>query len=324
MSNVLQLHRDPDPLRAWEEYLGGKDPKTTQAYLTVLRSFVAWLATRPGGNPFRIEAVTETAVKGYLDHLADLGRAPRTRSKALSALNRFCRWAQDEGLLRRNPASQAERPTVAQLAPRELSDDQRYALKNLVERCGSARLEAIFALGYWAGLRVSEVAGLRLCDVDVNQRAGSLTVVDSKGGKTRTLDLCNEARRALYRYLNPADGDDNERDADSTYLFTSQRAAWLRQHGRPDTLSDRGVEHLWTKAKASATNDEWNLIEGIAFHDLRHDFAHRARASGWTLEEVAVYLGHQTRDGAPAITTTARYTLPSRQQLKERLQLLRG
>ena len=45
-----------------------------------------------------------------------------------------------------------------------------------------------------------------------------------------------------------------------------------------------------------------------SFHDLRHDFAHRARAGGWSLEEVAYYLGHVTKKGLPAIQTTVRYT----------------
>lgn len=49
-----------------------------------------------------------------------------------------------------------------------------------------------------------------------------------------------------------------------------------------------------------------------------------ARAAGWSLEEIAVYAGHQTKDGAPAIATTVRYTPPSRKALKERLQTLEG
>lgn len=76
--------------------------------------------------------------------------------------------------------------------------------------------------------------------------------------------------------------------------------------------------------KQKARQDEYALIDNITFHDLRNDFAHRARAAGWWLEEIAVYLGHQTRDGLPAIATTARYTLPSRQQLKKKLQHLMG
>jgi integrase len=190
---------------------------------------------------------------------------------------------------------------------------------------GSLRLSAIFALGYWAGLRISEVAQLQVGHCSVNQRAGSLTILDSKGGKTRLIDLHNEVRRALYRYLNKDDPlHRHARDPDSAYVFTSQRAAWLRQQGRPDHLGTRGLEYIWTAMKRRSRPDEYVLIQDITFHDLRHDFAHRARAAGWELEEIAVYLGHQTRDGLPAIATTARYTLPSRRQLKKKLKDLTG
>ncbi len=128
------------------------------------------------------------------------------------------------------------------------------------------------------------------------------------------------ARRVLYDYLSPTHPQDRERDEESVYVFTSQRAAWLRQQGRPDHLSERGIEHLWMQVKQKGTHEEWERIASVTFHDLRHDFAHRARQAGWSLEEIAVYLGHQTKDGVPAIATTVRYTLPSRQQLKERIQ----
>lgn len=62
----------------------------------------------------------------------------------------------------------------------------------------------------------------------------------------------------------------------------------------------------------------------MSFHDLRHDFAHRAREAGWALEEVAYYLGHVTRRGLPAIATTARYTQVSREQVKHKLAALKG
>jgi len=69
---------------------------------------------------------------------------------------------------------------------------------------------------------------------------------------------------------------------------------------------------------------EWLLIQDVAFHDLRHDFAHRARAAGWLLEEVAYYLGHITRSGAPAIQTTARSIQVSRDQIRPKHAALRG
>jgi site-specific recombinase XerD len=90
---------------------------------------------------------------------------------------------------------------VAALAPTELSAAQRFALWQVVERRASLRLTALVALGYWAGLRISEVATLRVADCELNQRAGALRLVDAKGGKTRTIDLHNNARRPLYAYL---------------------------------------------------------------------------------------------------------------------------
>ena len=272
-----------------------------------------------------MQLLTETAVKGYLDALTIAGRAPRTRSKALSAIRRFCRWAIEEGLLQRNPAAQIQRPTVASLAPTELTEDQRYIVKTLVEQSDSRRFAAVFALAYWAGMRISEIASLRLDQCDINRRAGSVTIVEGKGGKTRTLDLHNEARRALYTFI--FEGDDkapDARDSESVYVFTSQRAAWLRSQSKPDYLSERGIEYLWSGLKRLASHDQFPLIQMITFHDLRHDWAHRARRAGWHLEEIAVYAGHQTKEGAPAISTTVRYTLPSRQQLKERVQTLPG
>ncbi len=311
---------DSVPLQEFAAAVGTRDPKTVAAYLTTLRDFVDWLATQPGGTPFHLGLVTETAVRGYMDFLVTVNRAPRTRSKALSALRRFCQWAVDEGHLRRNPARAMQRPTVVAVAPTELSDKQRFVLKTMVEQHATSRFAAIFALGYWAGLRISEIAAMRLDQCTINQRAGSITLVDAKGGKTRTLDLHNMARRALYDYLSPAAPQDLERDPESMYVFTSQRAAWLRQHRRPDHLSERGIEHLWAQFKRQGSYEEWKLIADIPFHD----FAHRARQSGWSLEEIAVYAGHQTKDGVPAIATTVRYTLLSRKQLKERVQFLQG
>ena len=316
---------DPEILQAFTHSLRSQEANTVRVYDSILRGFVHWLSQQPGGDPFRPQAITEIAIRSYMEHLAALGRAPRTRSQVLTVLRRFCRWAMSEGYLAHNPANQVKRPTIVATAPRELTTGQRYVLRNRVQTEGSLRLSAIFALGYWAGLRISEVAQLQVGHCSVNQRAGSLTILDSKGGKTRIIDLHNEARRALYRYLYK----DNllhryARDPESAYVFTGQRSAWLRQQGRPDHLSTRGLEYIWTAMKEGSRSDEYVLIKDVTFHDLRHDFAHRARAAGWELEEIAVYLGHQTRDGLPAIATTARYTLPSRRQLRKKLKDLTG
>ena len=77
--------------------------------------------------------------------------------------------------------------------------------------------------------------------------------------------------------------------------------------------------------KKTATREEWEFIADITFHDLRHDFAHRAKKEADLDDgELAVYLGHITKHGTPAIQTTARYTQPSLEQIKEKLRKMKG
>ena len=109
------------------------------------------------------------------------------------------------------------------------------------------------------------------------QRAGQITIIDSKGGKTRFIDLHNEARRALYNYLINEDHTRRDaRDPDSSYVFTSQRAAWLRQQGRPDYLTVRGIEYIWTTMKQKARQDEYALIDNIT-QDCQRNFDYDRR-----------------------------------------------
>jgi integrase len=133
--------------------------------------------------------------------------------------------------------------------------------------------------------------------------------VGYKGGKFRDIDLLNRARRPAFEYLQHGG-----RDKTSPYIFTSQRS---------ERLTEAGVHHWFRTLKQQATSEQWEKIADLTFHDLRHDFAHRAREAGWTLEEVAYYLGHVTKKGTPAIQTTARYTQVSREQVKEKLKRIK-
>jgi integrase len=76
--------------------------------------------------------------------------------------------------------------------------------------------------------------------------------------------------------------------------------------------------------KTQATEDQWEVIQDLTLHDLRYDFAHRAREAGWSLEEVAYYLGHVTKKGVPALQTIVRYTQVSREQVKQKLKNIKG
>ncbi len=297
--------------------LMGKDASTIDAYLRVIRQFARWFADRPGNDgQFYPQSITRTAVDMYLSTL----RSSSHKNLARSALSGFCTWLMEEqGILEKNPTRGIIIPPQAALAPRVLSEDQRYVLRDLVDREADLRGKAAFALGYWAGCRVSDVSWLLLDQVHVTGKAGWMTV-GHKGGKERTIDLTNEARRPLYEYL-----EQGERKV-SAYVFTSQRAKKAFARGELDgwRWSEDGIHVWWQGLKERARRAEAELIGDITFHDLRHDFAHRAREAGWSLEEVAYYLGHITKSGTPAIATTVRYTQVSREQVKNKLKEIKG
>jgi site-specific recombinase XerD len=293
-----------------KECLSQKNPGTMDVYQRVLRDFFLWLAEFAGSSLSPFHQLTRTTVEMYLNTLEETGYSVSHRVRVKSVLSNFCQWLIDEqGLLKRNPARSLEIPAQQVLAPRVLSDEQRVLLRILVEQAEDVRGEALFALGYWAGCRVSDVAHLLIEHAHVGPKIGWLHV-GYKGGKFRDIDLLNQARRPLFEYLQHGG-----RHPESPYIFTSQRS---------QQLTEAGIHHWFRALKQRATSDQWKKIADLSFHDLRHDFAHRAREAGWTLEEIAYYLGHVTKKGTPAIQTTVRYTQVSREQVKEKLKQIKG
>ena len=297
-------------LQEYEHFLSNKAEGTIDAYVRTIRQVMEWIAQRPdNGGIFHPRQLTKTAVEVYLASLEQEGFSLNHRARVKSTISSFARWLMEEkGLLQRNPTRGVDLHSQQVLAPRQFSGDQRYILRSLVEQERDLRGTAIFALGYWAGCRVSDVSWLQMTHTHVGPKVGWLHV-GYKGGKWRDIDLMNEARKALYEYLKTSG------DADRTYVFPSQRS---------ERLTEEGIHNWFRTLKVCATKGQWELIHDLTFHDLRHDFAHRAREAGWSLEEVAYYLGHVTKKGTPAIQTTVRYTQVSREHVKEKLKLLRG
>lgn len=313
----MQSYQDDDDheaaealLQAYEQSLAGKANGTLDAYMRTVRQLTAWVADRPGnGGRFQPQQLTRTAIAMYLAHLEQEGYSINHRIRVKSTISSFARWLiEEQGMLQRNPTRGIDLPPQQLLAPRRLSDDQRYILRSLVDQEGDRRGAALFALGYWAGCRVSDISWLEMAHTHVGPKLGWLHV-GYKGGKWRDIDLINEARKPLYEYLQTS------RDTGRPYVFVSQRS---------DRLTEEGIHYWFRTLKARATKEQWEYIHDLTFHDLRHDFAHRTREAGWSLEEVAYYLGHVTRKGMPAIQTTVRYTQVSREQVKEKLKYVRG
>lgn len=325
--NLLPF-RLPEPNQWITAYLQaeltGKNPKTLDAYGRILRQVCAFVAGLPESNgQFHPRHLTRTAVGAYLDTLQEEAYSTTHQERVKVVINGFAQWLIAEGELRANPTRSISIPAQALLAPRELSKDQRIVLKNLIERAtdhGDLRGAAIFALGYWAGCRVSDVSHLLVRNAEVGPKVGKLTV-GYKQGKYREILLLNQARGPLSTYLQHG-----KRERSSAYVFTSQRETIRAPEEDLDgwRLSEKGIHQWFGALKRAATAEEWSYIQDITFHDLRHDFARRAKKAGLEDGELAVYLGHITKRGTPAIQTTARYTQPSMGQVKEKLNKMKG
>src|SRR6266516_2859867 len=293
----------------YELFLSGKARGTIDAYLRTVRHLIRWVAQRPGNEgQFQPSQLTKTAVELYLTHLEQEGLSLNHRARVKSSISNFAQFLIEEmGLLQRNPTRGIDLSPVL-LVPQPLSHEQRSILHSLVEHEGDHRGAALFALGYWAGCRVSEVSWLQMAHTHVGSTEGWLHM-GHDGKKWRDIDLMHEARKPLYAYLqaNPC--------TERTYVFTSQRS---------ERLTEEGIYYWFRTLKAQATKEQWEVIDELSFNHLRHDFAERAREGGWSPEEVAYYLGYVTKQGVPAIQSTVRSTPVSREQVKLKLKDIKG
>ena len=245
----------------------------------------------------------------YLAHLEQEGLSLHHRARVKSTISNFADFLiEEKGLLRRNPTRGIDLPPLPLAAPRLFSDEQRSILHALVKQADDPRGAALFALGYWAGCRVSEVSWLEMAHTHVGPVVGWLHV-GHDGSKGRDIDLMHEARQPLYAYLQA------RRDTKRTYVFASQRS---------ERLTEEGIYYWFRTLKAQGSRDQRAVIEDLSFNDLRHDFTQRARAARWLPEEVAYYLGQVTQQGLPALQTIIPSPPVSREQVQQKLNDIQG
>ena len=263
-------------------------PHTSRAYVRDIREFKEF-CTRQGLDDDRdLQRVDALLLRRFLAEL--LRRNQRSSiARKLSSLRMFFRYLVRENLLPASPAEELSTPKLNRYLPRTLSVDEAHTLlENVRERSRlGLRDQAIFELLYSSGLRISELTGLDVEQLDLQE---NLVRVVGKGRKERIVPVGRKAAAALRAYLEVRS------DAAATGpLFLNARG------GR---LTARSVQrHLKTRLIKTG------VLKDISPHDLRHSFATHLLDGGADLRAIQELLGHAS------LSTTQKYTQVSVDQL---------
>ena len=272
---------------------------TTQAYASDLEK-LARFAEAQGVS--RAEDMDLGLVTAFLGELAKQGLGARSAARHLSALRGLARFLVEEGVLKRDPTARAARPRLGRRLPRPLDASDMEKLIEAPEptTLRGLRDRAMLSVGYAAGLRVSEIVGLKLGDVDLQR---GIVAALGKGQKRRLVPLGEVALAHLEEYLAARERDEAQRPvrkrstSDVAVLFQSPRGGALTRQG------------FW---KIVAHYARVAGIRGAVHpHRLRHSFATHLLTGGADLRSVQTLLGHAN------VATTEIYTHVSRDHVKQ-------
>lgn len=297
-------------LQAFARSLRDQDlsPVTVRDYLHDLGRFRVWIGEGQGGVKTSREPLlgrmTAVDLVNYRQHLLRVERLKATTiNRKIQALKKLFGWARQKGYLKSDVSSEVRFVGVAaRLRPKGLTETEIQALLRAAgqTRHGLAKRNyALLGLMLETGLRVGEVAVLRIADLDLGPRSGLVRVREGKGRrKQREVPLNSAARRALQLYLKS-----RESLAGEAHLFLRERG------GKPLALRtiQATVSELARRARITRLH--------VSAHTLRHSFALRyLKRNPGQLVELAALLGHESLD------TTAVYTQPSAEQLAASLE----
>lgn len=271
----------------WME--SGLSENTLAAYRRDLLALDKWLMTRDVG----IAEVARGDLLGYLGYLSSKGQKPRSVARLLSSLRRFYRYLVREGIREDDPSRLIEAPRLGRSLPDTLTEDEVDALLSAPEETAlGIRDRAMIELLYATGLRVSELVGLQLNQLNLHQ---GLVRVVGKGNKERLVPLGEEAVARVEDYLRGS---------------------------RPDLLNGRTCEAVFVTGRGAGMTRHafWHIIRRYAVkagidkhlspHTLRHAFATHLLNHGADLRVVQLLLGHSD------LSTTQIYTHVARERLK--------
>jgi integrase/recombinase XerD len=269
----------------------GLSANTQEAYSRDLVRYLDYLERQGRTAP---AMVTSADIAAFLGRLKDDGIGPRSRARCLSAIRMFHKFLMIENYADLNPASIIEAPRTLHKLPDFLTSPEIDALSAACAGTSGENIRdlAMLELLYATGLRVSELVGLKLREVNLD--SGYLLTL-GKGNKERLVPIGESACQRVTAYL---EGVRYRFDPDrqNRFLFLSRLG---------DAMSRQAFWNIIKKRACQA-----GISKNISPHTLRHSFATHLLENGADLRSVQVMLGHAD------LSTTQIYTHVTRERLK--------
>ncbi len=271
-------------------------PHTLRAYRSDLEQFLDHVARRRPCRPsdVGVEAFNADAVRGFLADLHERGNSRASAGRRLAALRTFARFLVREECLADDPTALVGSPRKEQTLPAHLGADEVARLVEAPDTTsvGGRRDRAILELLYASGLRLSELVGLDLDDVNLSSR---IVRVRGKGGRERLVPFNRTALGALRAMLADAVAPEAGRPTGASRHGRLRHALFLNLRG--GCLTSRSVDRIVRRYVRQAA-----IQRGISPHALRHTFATHLLQAGADLRAIQELLGHAR------LGTTQRYT----------------
>jgi integrase/recombinase XerC len=249
-----------------------------------------------GDTDHQIGTADTTVYREFLNYLYAQNYTKSTTARKLATLRSFSKFLIRKGKLSANPLAQIRTPKQEKRLPKCLSLEQ---VQKLLDAPGegdilSIRDKAMLEILYSSGIRVSELVGLEMQDLDLEE---GVLRVRGKGKKDRLTPIGSQAIQAIRKYFNM-------RSAMGRMENKPEGRVFLNKHG--ESLSTRSVRRKLDKYLSIA-----GLDPGISPHTLRHSFATHLLNNGADLRSVQELLGHQS------LSTTQIYTHLTTSKIKE-------
>jgi integrase/recombinase XerD len=294
--SVVELPLEAEEYLSWLVSERGRSANTIGAYRRDLLAYARWLSAQG----LVLDDVRPATIESYVGALRSEGKAPASVARALVAVRSLHRFLAEEGASAADPGAAVDAPRVPRGLPKALSEAEVTSLIDVVVGNDpiARRDRAILEVLYGAGLRISELVGLSLGDLDVE--GGSLRAF-GKGSKERVVPFVGMAREAMREWLSPSGRGALEparwaRRGDAEAVFLNARGGRLSRQGAWGVVRKHG--------------DRVGLGERLTPHVLRHSCATHLLDHGADIRVVQELLGHAS------ISTTQLYTLVSTERLR--------